>query len=71
MAVRLTGDRVEVITQQEVEALWRAFLEAADALNNVRDDMEKVAAGMQVFGRRWHEAEEAVRRTPPGIKPRL
>ena len=62
--IRLNGDRVETITQEEVELLWRALGEAAEALNNVRDEAEKVAACMQAFGREFHKALEAVREIP-------
>lgn len=51
MALRLNGDRVETISTKEIETLWRDLLKAAEAVNAVEDCTEKLAAGMEVFGR--------------------
>jgi hypothetical protein len=61
MMMRIIGDRVESVTREEVEAMCRDLLKAADALNSVRDDAEKVAACMEVFRRRTPQMLEATR----------
>ena len=69
MALRLNGDRAETISMKEIEELWRNLLRAAEAVNSVEPGMEKMAAAMEVFGRRAPhvltmpiEIEDAARR---------
>lgn len=61
MIPRLTEDGVTLITLEECEQDWRELREAAERLNATEDCAAKVAACMNVFGRRANDVLLATR----------